>query len=271
MSDSENHRVPRVAVVMGASSGIGRATALKLSEKFDHLVLHAATNLVGLQSLADELKLLNTRSLCVLHDLSRSGMDESIIESAFRWQGHVDAWVHAAGADVLTTRWKERPFERKLDRLWEVDVRSSICMARNVAMKMSKQSTKSDESEEVELPSIVLIGWDQAEQGMEGESGIFFAATKAAVMAATRSLSRTYGPSVRVNCVAPGWIQTAWGENASPSWQQRAVGESSLGRWGTPQDVAETIAFLCSKNAEFINGQIVRVNGGWQPSRSTLG
>jgi 3-oxoacyl-[acyl-carrier protein] reductase len=67
---------------------------------------------------------------------------------------------------------------------------------------------------------------------------------------------------VRVNCLAPGWIKTAWGEQASEYWQQRAQSESLLRRWGTPEDVAKTAAFLVSPAAGFITGQIVAVDGG---------
>jgi 3-oxoacyl-[acyl-carrier protein] reductase len=67
---------------------------------------------------------------------------------------------------------------------------------------------------------------------------------------------------VRVNCLAPGWIKTAWGQQASDAWQQRAVGESLLQRWGTPEDVARVARFLVSPAAAFVTGQVVAVNGG---------
>jgi 3-oxoacyl-[acyl-carrier protein] reductase len=67
---------------------------------------------------------------------------------------------------------------------------------------------------------------------------------------------------VRVNCLAPGWIKTAWGEQASDAWQQRAKSESLLQRWGTPEDVAHAARFLVSPAAAFITGQVIAVNGG---------
>ncbi|HEY2839182.1 MAG TPA: SDR family oxidoreductase, partial [Pirellulales bacterium] len=73
---------------------------------------------------------------------------------------------------------------------------------------------------------------------------------------------KSLAPTVRVNCLAPGWIKTAWGEQASEYWQQRAQSESLLRRWGTPEDVAKTAAFLVSPAAGFITGQIVAVDGG---------
>jgi 3-oxoacyl-[acyl-carrier protein] reductase len=110
--------------------------------------------------------------------------------------------------------------------------------------------------------AIVTVGWDQAETGMAGDSGELFAATKGAIMAFTRSLALSLAPSVRVNALAPGWIKTAWGENASAGWQERAVRETPLARWGTPEDVARVARFLVGPDAAFLTGQVLRVNGG---------
>ena len=109
---------------------------------------------------------------------------------------------------------------------------------------------------------ILNMGWDQADTGMAGDSGEFFAAIKGAVMAATRSLAKSLAPQVRVNCIAPGWIRTEWGHQASAEWQQRAKRESLLARWGEPEDVARVACFLVSPAASFINGQIIPINGG---------
>jgi 3-oxoacyl-[acyl-carrier protein] reductase len=106
------------------------------------------------------------------------------------------------------------------------------------------------------------MGWDQANTGMAGDSGEFFAAVKGAVMSATRSLAKSLAPQVRVNCIAPGWIRTEWGQQASEEWQDRAKRESLLARWGEPEDVARVACFLVSPAASFINGQIISINGG---------
>ena len=81
-------------------------------------------------------------------------------------------------------------------------------------------------------------------------------------MGFTRSLAKSLSPQVRVNCVAPGWIKTAWGVAASAQWQERAASESLLRRWGEPIYVARAVRFLVSPAAEFIDGQVVAVNGG---------
>ena len=109
---------------------------------------------------------------------------------------------------------------------------------------------------------ILNMGWDQAAVGMEGESGELFGAIKGAVMAFTRSLALSLAPKVRVNCLAPGWIRTAWGEEAPAEWQERVLREVPLERWGTPADIATTALFLVSDAASFISGQVVNINGG---------
>ncbi|MCC7333463.1 MAG: SDR family oxidoreductase [Pirellulaceae bacterium] len=112
------------------------------------------------------------------------------------------------------------------------------------------------------IPCIVNMGWDQATLGMEDEPGQLFGTTKAAVAAFSTSLALSF-PKIRVNCVAPGWIRTGWGETAASGyWAQRAVDESLQSRWGTPEDVAQLIAWLVSDASRFVNGQTVAVNGG---------
>jgi 3-oxoacyl-[acyl-carrier protein] reductase len=81
-------------------------------------------------------------------------------------------------------------------------------------------------------------------------------------MGFSRSLAMSLAPAVRVNCIAPGWIQTEWGEGASEGWQRRVMDETPLRRWGRPQDIANIARFLLSDEAAYITGQIINVNGG---------
>ena len=182
----------------------------------------------------------------------RSLRRRRLVGEAWSLWGGLDAWLHLAGADTLTGPAAKLSFDAKLDLLWSVDVAATIRLCRDVGRRMVSQGSG----------SIVTMGWDQAETGMEGDSGELFAATKGAILAFTRSLALSLAPKVRVNALAPGWIKTAWGQNASQAWQDRVLEETPLARWGTPEDVAAVACFLVSDAAAFLTGQVIRVNGG---------
>lgn len=249
-----------VAVVTGASSGIGQATAVRLAADGYDVAIVGHRNLAGLQITAGGVLDQGVACRCVCWDMGRDGPSGELVDSLFAWRGRVDAWIHLAGADVLTGGAADWSFDRKLEQLYRVDLRGCMLVARQVAARMYRQPHLD------RLPCILTTGWDQAESGMEGDSGQYFSAVKAAVAAFSKSLAKSYSPRVRVNCICPGWIQTAWGQTAASShWQRRARQESSLGRWGRPEDVAETAVWLVSPAAEFINGQSIAINGGWRP------
>jgi 3-oxoacyl-[acyl-carrier protein] reductase len=248
----------KVAVVTGASSGIGRAMALELAAAGADVVVHARRSQRAAEAVADAVRDLGRRSLVVLADLAERDNHASLADQAWQWSGGVDIWINNAGVDVLTGAAARWSFEQKLAQLWQVDVLATVGLSRLAGARMRSAA------EDRGRGCIINIGWDQAEQGMAGDSGQMFAAIKGAVTAFTRSLAQSLAPEVRVNCLAPGWIKTAWAEDASSHWQQRACDESLLARWGTPQDVAGAARFLASPAADFVTGQVLAVNGGFR-------
>ena len=239
------------AVVTGSTSGIGRAIAEELAAAGASVIVHGSKKREAAVALVDSIQAGGGEAEFLLCDLAQSSCCDKLVEQA--WQtAPVDTWINNAGVDVLTGDAADWPFEQKLNALWEVDVMATIRLSRAMGARMKQRGSG----------TIVNIGWDQAELGMEGDSGEMFAACKGAVMAFTRSLAKSLAPEVRVNCVAPGWIKTDWGESASDYWQKRALGESLLNRWGTPQDVARIVRFLVSSQASFLTGQMIHVNGG---------
>jgi 3-oxoacyl-[acyl-carrier protein] reductase len=248
-----------VAVVTGASGGIGRAMALEFAAAGADLVVHGRRQ-QGATEVAAEVEKLGRRAQVILLDLAEPKSYERLVSEAWDWQGGVHIWVNCAGADVLTGEAPHWPFERKLEALWRVDVLATVNLSRLIGARMHQQTLSGNAAAGV----ILNIGWDQATHGMAGESGQMFGCIKGAVMSFTQSLAQSLAPQVRVNCLAPGWIKTSWGENASAYWQERARLESLAGRWGTPDDVARAARFLASPAAEFITGQIVNVNGGYR-------
>jgi 3-oxoacyl-[acyl-carrier protein] reductase len=240
-------------VVTGSSSGIGRAIALELAAAGADVVVHCRQSIDTANAVAEQARRERGVRTFVLHaDLRDPTACDRFVSEAWQALGGCDIWVNNAGADTLTGGAARWPFERKLDELLAVDLRATIRLSRAAGERMRQASGG----------VILNMGWDQAEIGMEGDSGQLFGVVKAAVMAFTKSLAGTLAPQVRVNCLAPGWIRTAWAEQASERWHQRAVRETLLGRWGTPEDVARAARFLCSPAAAFITGQVVRINGG---------
>ncbi len=239
------------AVVTGSSSGIGRAIAVELAAAGANLIVHGHRSQSAAVQLAESLRDSGAQAEAISGDLADPSFTAGVVDRC--WQiAPIDIWVNNAGADVLTGEASDWPFAQKLETLWKTDVQATIGLSRDVGQRM-KQRTSG---------VILNMGWDQAESGMEGDSGQMFSAIKGAIMAFTRSLAKSLAPEVRVNCLAPGWIRTAWGETASDDWQRRAVGESLLGRWGTPEDVARAARFLVSPEASFITGHTLPINGG---------
>jgi 3-oxoacyl-[acyl-carrier protein] reductase len=240
------------AVITGSSSGIGRAIALELAAAGADLVIHCARSRDKAEAVANLARSHGVRTFVCHADLRDPAACDGLVNDTWRSLGGCEIWINNAGADTLTGEAAHWPFDRKLDELLAVDVRATIRLSRTVGDRMRSAGGG----------VILNMGWDKAETGMEGDSGQLFGTAKAAIMAYTKSLAVTFAPAVRVNCLAPGWIKTAWGDRASESWQQRAVLETPLGRWGTPDDVARVARFLCSDAAAFITGQVVRIDGG---------
>jgi 3-oxoacyl-[acyl-carrier protein] reductase len=241
----------QTAVISGSSSGIGRAIAVALARAGADVLVHARQNRAGAEETAGMIRVAGREARVVLADLSEPAEQDRLVESAWAWR-EIDAWINNAGADVLTGEAAGWSFDEKLAALWQVDVLATVRLARAVGARMRQRGRG----------VILNMGWDQAESGMAGDSGELFAAAKGAVMAVTRSLAKSLAPAVRVNCLAPGWIRTQWAEEASGEWQERGRRESLMERWGTPEDVARVACFLASPAGQFINGQIIHINGG---------
>lgn len=227
-------------------------------------MLHGRAPSKRIDEVASELESYGVETTSIHADFAEVDSWEDFVAQAWDWKNRVDVWVNNAGGDVLTGDWKNQSLVKKLDYLLQVDVKATLLLSRAIGRRMAERV--STEFDAAGAASIINIGWDQASQGMSGVSGELFATTKGAIMAMTKSLAQSFAPEVRVNCIAPGWIQTKWGETASDDWQQRAKADSLMDRWGQPEDVAEAAAFLASEDSSFVSGQILSINGGFRYS-----
>lgn len=240
------------ALVTGSSSGIGRAIALALADHGADVIVHAGHSREKAESTAETIRARGRQADVFLADLRDRAACATLADGAWNhWQG-LEIVVLNAGADIVTRGNRHLDYAARLDAVLGVDVISTVLLGRDLGrrMKLAGQGV------------LLTMGWDQAETGFEGETGELFCMSKAAVMGFTRSLALNLAPKVRVNCLAPGWVKTTWGETAPAEWQDRAIRESPLGRWGTPDDIARAAAWLAGPDASFITGQTVRINGG---------
>ncbi len=242
------------AVVTGSSSGIGRAIAVELARAGADVVVHCSHSIDAANETAQQVQQLGRRASVVQADFSGLTAEAAatFVDDAFEPFGGCDIWINNAGADLLTGSAADLGYAVKLRVLLDVDVQSTVLLGSEVGNRMKQQGSG----------AIINVGWDQADRGMEGNSGELFAVSKNAIMGFTRSLAVSLAPEVRVNCIAPGWILTAWGEGASDYWQDRVRKETPLDCWGTPQDIANMARFLVSDAASFVTGQVINVNGG---------
>ncbi|HEY1191812.1 MAG TPA: 2-amino-4-hydroxy-6-hydroxymethyldihydropteridine diphosphokinase [Gemmata sp.] len=228
------------ALVTGSTSGIGAAIASAFTAHGAEVLRHGRRARPG----------SGERFVCA--DLSTYADVDRLASEAWSAFGGLDVLVCNAGADTLTGAAAGWSFEEKLEALLAVDLKATMRLARDLGGRMRARGRG----------CVLTVGWDQSETGLAGDSGELFAAVKGAVTCFTRSLSLSLAPDVRVNCLAPGWIRTAWGETASPVWQARVREETPIGTWGLAEDVAATAVWLAGPSARFITGQTIRVNGG---------
>jgi 3-oxoacyl-[acyl-carrier protein] reductase len=174
------------------------------------------------------------------------------VEDAFARLGRVDVWVNNAGADILTGEGAAQPDLDKLDDVLDVDLRGTILCSWQVARRLRAQGRG----------VILNVSWDHALTGAPGRVAEIYAAAKGGILAFSKCLALSAAPAVRVNVLAPGWIDTAFGAGL-PEEKRRQIAEAiPLGRWGTPEDVARAAVFLASTEAEFLTGATMLVNGG---------
>ncbi len=243
----------RVLLVTGASSGIGKAIAVAAARAGADVALTYRTQEARAREVAHAITELGRRAAVIRLDLADEASVRAVGPAARDVLGRIDAWVNNAGVDVLTGPGTQRSPVEKLDLLLAVDVRGTMLASWQAAEVLGAQP---------EGGVIINMSWDHVLTGMPGSNPQLFAAAKGAVLAFSKSLARSVAPRVRVNVLAPGWIETSFGA-ALDEAARRAVAESTpLRRWGTPDDVAGAAVFLASPAAAFMTGETILVGGG---------
>jgi 3-oxoacyl-[acyl-carrier protein] reductase len=240
-------------LVTGGSSGIGRAIALAAARAGADVALTYRANDEGARRVARDVEALGRRAVVLPLDLTADASIERLPAAVRESLGGVDAWINNAGADVLTGEGARLSPVERLDMLLRVDLRGTILASWQAAALMAGQP---------EGGVIVNMSWDHVLTGMAGTNPQLFSAVKGGVLSFSKSLARSVAPRVRVNVLAPGWIETAFGAGVDETVYRRVADSTPLGRWGTPEDVAGAAIFLASPAANFLTGQTLLVGGG---------
>jgi 3-oxoacyl-[acyl-carrier protein] reductase len=241
MSDNK-----QVALVTGASRGIGRAIALTLAQR-GFRVVGTATSESGATAISEALAPHGGRGI-VLNVTDAPAVDAAI-DAIVKADGGLHVLVNNAGItrDQLSMRMKDEDWDAVLDTNLKAVFRASRAAIR----PMMKQR----------FGRIVNITSVVGASGNPGQAN--YAAAKAGVAGMTRSLARELGSrGITVNCVAPGFIQTDMTEVLPEAQKAALLAQIPLGRLGAPEEIAETVAFLASPGAAYITGSELHVNGG---------
>ena len=239
--------------VSGGSSGIGRAIALGTARAGADVVLTYRANERGARDASREIEALGRRARIVKLDLANAESVDGLGGAVRDALGGVDVWVNNAGADVLTGPGASLELTEKLDLLLRVDLRGTVLASWQASQLMATQENGG---------VIINMSWDHVLTGMAGVEAQLFSAVKGGVLAFSKSLARTVAPRVRVNVIAPGWIETAYGMDVDESVRRSVVSVTPLERWGTPDDVAGAVVYLASPAASFVTGQTMLIGGG---------
>lgn len=238
----------KVAIVTGASRGIGRAIALRLAKEGAYVVV-TATTVENANKVAVEIEQLGGRAFAFALNVAEIGECETLVKTALEKFSKIDILVNNAGVtdDNLLVRMKEEEWDKVLD----VNLKGAFnCIRASTKTLMKQRSGKI-----VNITSVVGI------MGNAGQAN--YCASKAGVIGLTKSVAKELAPrNIQVNAVAPGYIETDMTKDLPDDVRETLVNAIPLGRIGAPDDVAALVSFLVSENADYITGQIITVDGG---------
>lgn len=239
----------KVAIITGATRGIGKQIALTLANEGYNIILNYRTENDELKQLKNEIESKNVKCLTVQGDVTNFEDCKQMIESAIKEFGKIDVLVNNAGItkDILLARMKEEDFKQVID----VNLVGTFNMTKNAISYMMKARN----GRIINISSVVGIA------GNAGQTN--YSASKAGIIGFTKSLAKEVASrNILVNAVAPGFIETNMTDVLKQEVKDEIAKNIPLKRMGTPQDVANVVKFLASEDSSYITGQVISVDGG---------
>ena len=239
----------KVAVVTGASRGIGKAIAVKLASKGATVVINYNGSRERAEEVKNEVESAGGKAVIIQCNVADFDACKEFIETVIKEQGRIDILVNNAGItkDGLIMKMKEEDFDSVLN----VNLKGTFNTIRHSARQMLKQRSG----------KIINISSVSGILGNVGQAN--YAASKAGVIGLTKTMARELGSrGITVNAIAPGFVDTEMTEVLSEEIRENACKQIILGRFGKPEDIANTVVFLASDKADYITGQVISVDGG---------
>ena len=237
----------KTAFISGASRGIGEAIAITLSKEYD-VIINYANSEAGAKAVLAKLDPSGKHKMMQC-DVANEQDVKEMMDTIVKEYGHLDVVVNNAGItkDNLLLRMREEEF----DDVIRINLKGTYNCIRHVARIMMKQR----HDKIVNMASVV---------GLCGNIGqVNYAASKGGVIAMTKAVAKELAPrGINVNAVAPGFIQTAMTDTLSEDVQANAKNNIPMKKFGSVQDVANVVKFLCSEDSDYITGQVIAVDGG---------
>ena len=240
----------KIALVTGASRGIGRGIALQLAREGWDVCVNYIQQREAAEAVAAQIRSIGQNAMAVQADVADGEAVNAMVRAVETQLGPVTLAVNNAGISG------QGLFQDTSDEMWERHMAVNLGGARNVIRAVLPHMLSEKSGCIVNISSI----W-----GLRGAScEVAYACSKAAVIGLTRSLALELAPSgIRVNCVAPGCIETDMVRVLGEETRAMLVEETPLGRLGTPEDIAHAVAFFASEKASFLTGQVLTADGGF--------
>lgn len=239
----------RVAIITGSSRGIGRATALVFASTGYRVVVNYNHNREQAEQVLQEIEALGSNGILLGADVSKAQEARDLIEKSVKEFGRVDVLVNNAGIN------HDQLMLRIQDEEWERVINTNLSSAFYCSRAAVKHMFKKRFGRIINISSVV---------GISGNAGqTHYSAAKSGLLGLTLSIAQEYGNrGITANAVAPGFIESDMTASLSPEQRQQILSGIAVGRLGKPEDVAALVLFLASDEAAYINGQVIRVDGG---------
>ena len=241
----------KTVCITGASRGIGKATAIEFAKNHYNIILNYVQNdQKAIETKKEIENQYHVPILLIKADISKEQDAIKVIEQGIQTFGKIDVLINNAGIALDNEFYTKT--EQEFKQVLQTNLLGPYFLSKHISKYMIKNKTG----------VIIQVGSTNGIDTYYPES-IDYDASKAALISLTHNLAVQFAPFIRVNMVACGWVETEHNQTLDPTFKQQEIKKILLKRFAQPEEIAKTIYFLASNNASYINGAIIRIDGGY--------